>query len=73
MTDLGLLHIALSSRSSQCQNAASSLDSEKGNDEAQLPTRQSLGEILNRLGYCLKNPKDCQQPLKLEERYCPKN
>ncbi len=30
------------------------LISEKGYDEAQLPTRQTIGEILNRLGYRLK-------------------
>jgi hypothetical protein len=30
---------------------------EKGYDEAQLPTRQTIGEILNRLGYRLKKHK----------------
>lgn len=30
---------------------------EKGYTEAQLPTRQTIGEILNRLGYRLKKPK----------------
>jgi hypothetical protein len=29
----------------------------KGYDEAQLPTRQTIGEMLNRLGYRLKKPK----------------
>lgn len=33
------------------------LVSEKGYDEAQLPTRQTIGEILNRLGYRLKKHK----------------
>jgi Rhodopirellula transposase DDE domain len=33
------------------------LISEKGYDEAQLPTRQTMGEILNRLGYRLKKHK----------------
>ena len=30
---------------------------EKGYTETQLPTRQTIGEILNRLGYRLKKPK----------------
>lgn len=30
---------------------------EKGYSETQLPTRQTIGEILNRLGYRLKKPK----------------
>jgi len=30
---------------------------EKGYDETQLPTRQTIGEILNRLGYRLKKRK----------------
>lgn len=34
-----------------------SLISEKGYTETQLPTRQTIGEILNRLGYRLKKPK----------------
>lgn len=33
------------------------LISEKGYDVAQLPTRQTIGEILNRLGYRLKKHK----------------
>jgi hypothetical protein len=33
------------------------LISEKGYDEAQLPTRQTIGEILNRMGYRLKKHK----------------
>jgi hypothetical protein len=33
------------------------LISEKEYDETQLPTRQPIGEILNRLGYRLKKPK----------------
>lgn len=33
------------------------LVSETGYDESQLPTRQTIGEILNRLGYRLKKPK----------------
>lgn len=33
------------------------LISQKGYDEAQLPTRQTIGEILNRLGYRLKKHK----------------
>ncbi len=33
------------------------LISEKGYDEMQLPTRQTIGEILNRLGYRLKKHK----------------
>lgn len=30
---------------------------EKGYDESELPSRQTIGEILNRLGYRLKKPK----------------
>jgi len=33
------------------------LITEKGYDETQLPTRQTIGEILNRLGYRLKKHK----------------
>lgn len=33
------------------------LVSEKGYNEAQLPSRQTIGAILNRLGYCLKKFK----------------
>lgn len=33
------------------------LISEKGYDEVQLPTRQTMGEILNRMGYRLKKHK----------------
>ena len=33
------------------------LVNQKGYDEAQLPSRQTIGEILNRLGYRLKKPK----------------
>jgi hypothetical protein len=34
-----------------------SLITEKGYDESQLPSRQTTGEILNRMGYRLKKPK----------------
>ncbi|MDY6940337.1 MAG: hypothetical protein SWY16_22120 [Cyanobacteriota bacterium] len=33
------------------------LITQKGYDEEQLPTRQTIGEILNRFGYRLKKPK----------------
>jgi hypothetical protein len=33
------------------------LITERGYDETQLPTRQTIGEILNRLGYRLKKHK----------------
>lgn len=33
------------------------LISQQGYDENELPTRQTIGEILNRLGYRLKKPK----------------
>ena len=33
------------------------LVNQKGYDETQLPSRQTIGEILNRLGYRLKKPK----------------
>jgi hypothetical protein len=33
------------------------LVSEKGYDESQLPSRQTIGAVLNRLGYRLKKPK----------------
>lgn len=39
------------------QAVRDALIEQKGYDEAQLPSRQTIGAILNRLGYRLKKPK----------------